>query len=615
MVPSMSTDARLDEQASRPSPVDNAAQPSAGQAAAAQASSVAEGPAPERSAAEKPDEPINILLVDDEPKNLAVLESVLTDPRYRLVRAASADEALLALVAEEFALLVLDIQMPGMNGFELAHMIKGRKKTAGVPIIFLTAYYSEDQHVLEGYGTGAVDFLHKPLNPAILQSKVAVFAELHRTSRALRTANMALVREVAERQRAQEELHRLTSELEQRMADRTANLVKANSDLRSAEAALREAARHKDEFLATLAHELRNPLAPIRNALHILHLKGSKTPELEWAKDVIDRQAKQMTRLVDDLLDVSRITTGKLALQKGRIELAAVVQGAIETSRPLVEQCGHELTVELPPEPVMLGGDMTRLAQVLSNLLNNAARYTERGGSIRLAAERQREEVLISVTDNGMGITPEILPHIFEMFAQGDRNFERNLGGLGVGLTLVKRLVELHGGSVEAHSEGPGRGSRFIVRLPVLADSPTIEREQESLGNSPAAPQLRILVVDDNDDNADSLAIMLRIMGHDTRIGRDGLAAVEIAEAFRPDVVLLDLGMPKMDGYEACRRIRDQAWGKEMVLIAQTGWGQDEDRRRTQAAGFDHHLVKPIKQAELVKLLAERIFERNPIAT
>ncbi len=611
----MSTDARLNEESIHPTLAEGAAQSATAQSAAAQSASAAERLAPEPPAAEHQDLPINILLVDDEPKNLAVLESVLTDPRYRLVCAASADEALLALVAEEFALLVLDIQMPGMNGFELAQMIKGRKKTAGVPIIFLTAYYSEDQHVLEGYGTGAVDFLHKPISPAILQSKVAVFAELHRTSRALRMANIALVREVSERQRAEEELHRLTSELEKRMADRTANLVKANSDLKSAEMALREAARHKDEFLATLAHELRNPLAPIRNALHILHLKGLKTPELEWAKDVIDRQARQMTRLVDDLLDVSRITTGKLALQKGRIELAAVAQGAIETSRPLIEQCGHELSVELTPEPTMLCGDMTRLSQVLSNLLNNAAKYTERGGSIRLTATRQADEVLISVTDTGMGITPEMLPHIFEMFAQGDRNLDRSLGGLGVGLTLVRRLVELHGGSVEAHSEGPDRGSQFIVRLPVLADSPAVEREQETLGNSPAATQLRILVVDDNEDNADSLGIMLRIMGHDTRVGRDGLAAVEIAEAFRPDVVLLDLGMPKMDGYEACRRIRDQAWGKEMVLIAQTGWGQDEDRRRTQAAGFDHHLVKPIKQTELAKLLAKRTSERNPVAS
>ena len=588
MVLPMTTETRPERDAALPGSPDDVARPA-----------LAEPPH-----ADPHERPVNILLVDDEPKNLTVLESVLNNPAYRLVRAESADQALLALVSEEFALLVLDIQMPGMNGFELAQMVKSRKKTAGIPIIFLTAYYSEDQHVLEGYGSGAVDYLHKPINPAILQSKVAVFVELHRTSRALRGANQALVAEIAHRKRAQEVLSRLAHELEQRVIERTATLIETNSALIASEDRLRAAAKHKDEFLATLAHELRNPLAPIRNALHILHLKGLKTPDLDWAKDVIDRQTQQMTRLVDDLLDVSRITTGKLSLRKERVELNTVVRSAIETSRPLVEECGHTLSVEIADEPLILSGDATRLAQILSNLLNNAAKYTERGGSIGLTAKREGSEIVVTVSDTGMGITPEMLPQIFEMFTQGDRNLDRSQGGLGVGLTLVKQLVELHGGTVEARSEVAGKGSRFLVRLP-LTNEQEKKRMPEPVDAESCPSHLRILVVDDNVDSANTLGMMLKIIGHETHVASDGLEALEIAAARRLDVVLLDIGMPKLDGYETCRRMRREPWGKGLILIAQTGWGQDEDRRRTREAGFDYHLVKPIHQGELMKLLAE----------
>jgi len=538
---------------------------------------------------------INILIVDDEPVNLTVLETVLDDPGYRLVRAESADQALLALIGEEFALIVLDIQMPDMSGFELANMIKQRKKTAGIPIIFLTAYFSEDQHVLEGYGTGAVDYLHKPISSAILRSKVAVFAELYRKTRECALANEHLLSEVTERRRAQAELEQLNLELEERVAQRTSALVRADS-------ALREADRQKDEFLATLAHELRNPLAPIRNAVQILLLKGQDVPDLQWASDVIDRQVNQMTRLVDDLLDVSRITTGKLELRTEVVELAKVIQDAVETSRPLIDHDGHRLTIKLPELPLLVEGDVVRLAEVFSNLLNNAAKYTEAGGEIELSVEAEDRTAVVCVKDSGIGIPAEMLPRVFNLFTQVDRHLHRSQGGLGIGLTLVKRLVEMHAGSVEARSEGAGRGSEFIVRLPLVAASQAVQQKRTE--KKALTSKFRVLVVDDNHDGAETLGMMLGIMGNEIRLAHDGLAAVQAAEEFQPDVILLDIGMPVLDGYEACRRIRTSDWGKSMVLIALTGWGQEADRRRTKEAGFDQHLVKPVEAATLMSVFA-----------
>lgn len=341
-------------------------------------------------------------------------------------------------------------------------------------------------------------------------------------------------------------------------------------------------------FLPTLAHELRNPLAPVRNAVRVLRLKGPDDPDLRWGGDVIDRQVEHLTRLIDDLMDISRITRNKLELRKQRIELADVINGAVESSRPAIEQCGHELTVTLPPEPIYLNGDLVRLAQVFLNLLSNAAKYTEQGGRIWLTAERQGNVVVVSVKDTGMGISAEKLPQLFEMFFQVDRTLERSQGGLGIGLSLVRRLVELHGGSVEARSEGISKGSEFIVRLPVLIETPKPTLSQEPIDNGKAkAIARRILVVDDNRDSADSLAMLLRLTGNEVRTAYDGEVGVETAEQFRPQVVLFDIGMPKLNGYDACRRIRGEPWGKDLILIAMTGWGQDEDRRRTLEAGFD----------------------------
>ena len=367
-------------------------------------------------------------------------------------------------------------------------------------------------------------------------------------------------------------------------------------------ATLKEADSRKDEFLAMLAHELRNPLAPIRNAVQIFRGKAPATPELRWATEVIERQVHQMTRLVDDLLDVSRITRGKIELRKERVELAAVIDSAVEASRPLIEKRGHELTVEVPPQPIHVAADPTRLAQVLSNLLNNAAKYTDQGGRIWLTAARQGDDALIRVKDTGAGIPAGMLQRIFDMFTQVDHTLERSEGGLGIGLTLVQRLVEMHGGTVEARSDGPGQGSEFIVRLPVALEaelSPTAAGQ-----TSPAPVARRILVVDDNRDAADSLGMLLRMIGNEVHTAYDGLEAVGAAATFQPDVIVLDIGLPKLNGYEAARQIRAQQ-GAGMVLIALTGWGQEEDRLRSKEVGFDHHITKPVEFSTLKKLLAE----------
>ena len=379
------------------------------------------------------------------------------------------------------------------------------------------------------------------------------------------------------------------------------------SALRERADELAEANRHKDEFLATLAHELRNPLAPIRNAVQYLGMEGLTEPDVKTARDVIARQVTVMVRLIDDLLDVSRISRNKLDIRKERVELAAVVESAVESSRPLIQQCGHELTVSLPPQPVHLDADPIRLAQVFLNLLNNAAKYTKRGGHIWLTAEREGSDAVVSVRDNGIGIPGDMLSRIFDMFTQVDRSLERSQGGLGIGLTLVRRLVEMHDGSIEARSNGPDQGSEFVVRLPLFIQPP---QEPPPRSDGPRATALsgcRILVVDDNKDSADSLGMLLRLKGNEIRTAYDGLEAVEVAETFHPELVLLDIGLPKLNGYEVARRIRQQPWGRDVILVALTGWGQDEDRRRSQEAGFNFHIVKPVELAALEELLADPI--------
>jgi PAS domain S-box-containing protein len=380
---------------------------------------------------------------------------------------------------------------------------------------------------------------------------------------------------------------------------------------KSVEEALRSADRSKDEFLATLAHELRNPLAPIRNALEIMRL--TQEPQtLESARHIIERQLKQMIHLVDDLLDISRITQGKIELRPERVDLFTVLQNAVETSRPLVEARRQELTLKLPPaESLTVRADATRLVQVIANLLNNAAKYTAEGGRIVLAAWRDAGHAVVVVEDTGIGIPPTMLPRVFDMFAQVDRGIERAQGGLGIGLALVKRLVEMHGGSVHAESKGENRGSRFTIRLPTIAAASGAAHSRPIPAEALPHFGTRVLVVDDNVDSASSLATMFELLGCRTAVAHDGLSAVREAETFVPDMAVLDIGLPGISGHEAARRIRQLPAGRAMLLVAVSGWGQDADRQRSVEAGFDHHLVKPVDMEALQAMLPHRVASSN----
>jgi CheY-like chemotaxis protein len=341
-------------------------------------------------------------------------------------------------------------------------------------------------------------------------------------------------------------------------------------------------------------------------------------PELQWAREMIDRQVQQMTRLIDDLLDTSRIRSGKIELQRERVELAEIVQGAVEASRPLIDLSDHTLAVELPPVPVPLYGDLVRLSQVFCNLLNNAARYTPRGGHIRLRAVPRDGVVEVTVGDDGIGIPPEMLPRVFDMFTQVDRSLERTRGGLGLGLTLVKQLVELHGGEVEARSAGPGRGSEFIVRLPLAVSTAKPSGRELETSSKPlpgGGPPARVLVVDDNEDAASSLATLLRVVGHEVWTAHDGLEGLRMAREHCPDVVLLDLGMPRLNGFEVATAIRREPWGRDVLLVALTGWGQPQDRERSRAAGFDEHFVKPVELENLLQRVQARARPRVVVPT
>jgi signal transduction histidine kinase/ActR/RegA family two-component response regulator len=374
--------------------------------------------------------------------------------------------------------------------------------------------------------------------------------------------------------------------------------------LREQANALREADHRKNEFLAILAHELRNPLSPIRNAVQILEHCGRTQSELQWVREVIDRQVHQMSRMVDDLLDVSRITRGKVKLNKEHVDVSRVVDRAVEMVRPFVDARKHELAVALPAGPIWLEADQTRLTQILVNLLNNAAKYMDEGGKIGVIVDRQGDDVVVRVRDTGIGIPADLLPHVFDPFVQEDRSADRAHGGLGIGLTLVRSLVELHGGRVQAESAGRGHGSEFVLRLPILQDPPSPVAQERPHVNRANGGGRRILVVDDNVDGANSLSLLLRVLGHQVDTAYDGATALEVARGCAPDVVLLDIGLPRMDGLEVARRLRDELGLARTLLIAMTGYGHDEDRRRSQEAGFNAHLVKPVDLDELRALLA-----------
>jgi signal transduction histidine kinase len=667
-------------------------------------------------------EKTNILIVDDLPEKILVYRTILESLDQNIISVRSGEEALKQVLQQEFAVVLLDVHMPGIDGFETAALIRQRKKSAHTPIIFITAF-ADELGMNQGYATGAVDFILAPVLPDILRAKVKVFVDLFRmaqqvkrqadervalaaerhrreaaedANRRLRfllragaalgqsldfessvrevarlsvpyladTAAVALIEDpnrewqftLAEFDGSEPTLKKLTGRehLPDHLCVALANSIARQrtryfdsdvptaqpqtvvfplqvrgrafaalvlsrvpsgrtfetADLDDAEALASRAAvaldnaklyqdvqhadRQKNEFLSMLAHELRNPLAPIRNAVEVLRRQGSNRSGLAWARDVIDRQVGHMVRLVDDLLDLSRITRGKIRLRPEPIEIADIVSHAVEASRPVIEARRHRLDVSLPTESLWVSGDAARLSQVLTNLLNNAAKYTPEGGYIWLSALREDNDMVIRVRDTGVGIPGEMLDTVFDLFTQVDRSLERSEGGLGIGLTLVRRLVEMHGGSVSATSEGVGRGSEFTVRLKLI----TVEESELPVTTSDrlvaAAHQNRILVVDDNVDGADSLAVLLRLSGHEVSLAHDGPAALDLARAFRPEIVLLDIGLPGMDGFEVARRLRGNEPTRDAILVAVTGYGRDEDRAKSQEAGFDYHLVKPI---------------------
>ena len=519
---------------------------------------------------------VNILLVDDQPSKLLTYEAILGELGENLIKATSASEALQCLLDNEIAVVLVDVCMPELDGYELAAMIRQHPRFQKTSIIFVSAILMTDLDRLRGYQSGGVDYVPVPVVPEILRAKVSIFAELFRKTRAL---------------------ERLNAELEERVAERTAALEATTHQLQ-------EANHRKDEFLAMLAHELRNPLAPIRTAVQLLRLKELTEPHRRRARDVIERQVEHLVNLIDDLLDVSRITRGMITLQLEPVLVGAIVARAVETARPAIDSHRHSLELDLPDELISVEGDKTRLVQVIANILHNAAKFMDPGGRIRLRVWRDGQNAVIQISDTGIGIAPELLPTIFELFTQVHSKSERAQGGLGIGLALVRRLTEMHGGSVTAESEGPGRGATFNVRLPMLVPqlAALSTRKRES-GAIPSLEPQRILVADDNYDAAEALTLQLQLAGHEVRTAHDGVEAVELAKTFDPDIVLLDLGMPKMDGYEAARQLRLSPTTSRAKLIALTGWGQQQDRDRTTDAGFDAHLVKPVAEAQLFKAL------------
>ncbi len=549
------------------------------------------------------DDKVNILLVDDQPQRLLSYEAILGSLSENLVKARSGTEALQKLMEADFAAILLDVNMPTMNGFDTAALIHQHPRFEKTPIIFVTAVHVTNIDQLKGYELGAVDYCYVPIVPEVLRGKVQVLVELYRKRRELERANEALALAnttlQAEKNRelelANAELAKTNQALEREIAER-----------KRFEQELQEADRRKDEFLAMLSHELRNPLAAISNVAHVMKASPAIDPQLRWARDVLGRQTGHLTRLIDDLLDVSRITRGKVTLRREPLELKSVVAAAVETTRMLINQRGHTLQVDVPEEPIPVLGDRVRLTQVVDNVLTNAAKYTEEGGKITVSLETSAGapgEAVIRVKDTGVGIAADMLPNLFQLFRRADDSLARSEGGLGIGLALARGLVEMHGGNIEAISDGPGTGSEFVIRLPRCTAIEVAEPPQCQDAGPHEHRKLKVLVVDDSVDSAESMAIILEMSGHDVRKVHNGPDALRAAADYRPDVVLMDIGMPGMSGHEVAHKMRENPAMREVVLIAMTGYGRQVDRDQSRAAGFDHHLVKPLDFEKLNEVL------------
>ena len=539
---------------------------------------------------------LNILLVDDQPAKVLTYETMLAGLGVNLLKALSAREALAQLLEHEVAIVLMDVNMPELDGFELAAMIRQHPRCRRAAIIFVSAIHLTDIDRLRGYETGAVDYVSVPVVPEILRAKVGVFLDLYRKTT---------------------ELERLNSTLEERVAARTAELQQSIQQLRVSEERLRqqsealaEVDRRKNQFLAMLAHELRNPLQPIRTAVDIARAPLVSPADQHWSRTVIERQVNLLCRLVEDLLDASRISSGKLELRKEVVKLAPILATAVDAVKPVVDGKRQRLVVDNPHEDVELPADGVRLTQVFFNLLNNAVKFTPEGGRIALTVSCDGGDVAVRVSDDGAGIADADLSRIFDIFFQGDARADSGHGGLGLGLALVKQLVELHGGSVAVRSDGRNRGSEFCVRLPGAVDAPLRQAAPPPAENVTVRSPRRILVVDDNRDAAESLALMLRHLGNEVDIVYDGTQAVAAFAQFKPEVILMDLGMPKLDGYEAARTIRSNESGDDVMIIALTGWGSEFDRERSRKAGFDRHLVKPVSPPELLAILSSKDMPR-----
>ncbi len=556
-----------------------------------------------------PSAPCDVLVVDDNRLNLIAVEAALEGTFANVVRAESGEAALRLLLHRDFALILLDVQMPRMDGFQTARLIRQRQRTRHTPIIFVTAHHRADNDVLQAYNLGAVDFLLKPVVPEVLKAKANVFVQLQlqqneveRQARLLREHErreheqrlederrrwheQMLRRQMDDERRAAQEVSQKASELAQTVAE----LERLRHELTNSNRELAESDRRKTEFIAILAHELRNPLAPIVTSLELYRLHaGPSDAVVHKAWEVIDRQVRQLRRLVDDLLDVSRITSDKIELRKASVTLEELVEQAVSTSRPSIERAGHELHVELTEPTARLHVDLVRIVQVLANLLNNAARYTDQGGSIRLRAEVRESEVILSVQDNGRGLSSAAMHKVFDMFVQEHGGG----GGLGIGLTLVRRLAELHGGSVRADSPGPGRGSTFTVCLP-RGDEPETPAPPEPEA-PPSSRALRIVLVEDNADIRETVTQLLESWGNNVQTADSGPGGAELILTVRPDVALVDIGLPELDGCDVARRVRLALPPEQLRLVAMTGYGQQSDRERILRAGFDLHLIKPV---------------------
>jgi two-component system, sensor histidine kinase len=545
--------------------------------------------------------PCDILVVDDTPENLTAIGVALDDLDYRLVKVQSGKEALRRLLKQDFALILLDVQMPTMSGFETARLIRARDRSKHVPIIFITAYDRDDAEVLEAYRLGAVDFLLKPIQPEILKAKASVFVELQRrTQEVERQAEQIRAHVLQEReswlteQRSRMEAEALKQRLEEQRVH-AAELEKLNRRLE-------EDDRRKDEFIAVLGHELRNPLAPLVNGLELLDVANDDT--VERARVVMRRQVEHLIRLVDDLLDMSRVTRGKIELRRSRVRCGDVMDQAVSLATPLINERGHSLSTDRSGEDILVDGDEVRLTQVLANLLNNAARYTDPGGTLVLSCAPRNSGVELTVRDNGRGISTELLPRVFDLFVQE----REGGGGLGIGLTLVKQLVQMHDGRVKAKSAGPGQGSEFSVWLPAAAPASGEDSAEVTPRTMPQAlhmATLNVALVEDNDDVRVLMGEVLESWGHDVRQAATGAIGVDLILKERPDIAFIDIGLPDMDGYELARQIRAALGNNKPLLVALSGFGQRRDRERASHAGFDDHLAKPASPADLKRLLIE----------